>query len=65
MAKVKEIHVECTYLKSLPNYENVKVGASATLIIEEGDKINQIYDKAWDMVGAEIASQLAQFGGKK
>lgn len=65
MARVKEIHVEATYLKSLPNYENVRIGASATLVVEEKDRVNEVYQKAWDMVGREIAGQIEEFGGKK
>ncbi|WP_145052645.1 hypothetical protein [Paenibacillus xylanexedens] len=65
MARVKEVHVEATYLKSLPNYENIRVGAAATLVIEEGDSVPEVYKKAWDMVGREVAGQIAEFGGKK
>lgn len=61
MAKVKSIYVECTFTKSLPNYENIKPTAGVTIELEEGDKVQDVYSKAWDMVGQEIMGQVAQF----
>lgn len=61
MAKVKTINVECTFTKSLPNYENIKPTAGVTIELEEGDSVKDVYAKAWDMVGTEIMGQIAQF----
>lgn len=65
MAKVKEVAVRASYLKSLPNYENIRVEAEAVVTIEEGDSVKDTYDKAWDMVGQQITEQLALFSDVK
>lgn len=62
MAKVTQINVEVTYLKSLPNYENVRVTAGATLDLQDGENVRETYEKAWDMIGQEVADQLGNFG---
>lgn len=61
MAKVKEISVECSYLKSLPNYENVRLTAGVVLTVEKGDDSTDVYNKAWDTVGEQIEEQLKLF----
>lgn len=65
MAKVVRISVECTFTKSLPNYENVKPMAGVVIEIEEGDDIQKVYSDAWDMVGREISSQVKLFTENK
>ncbi|SNS23745.1 hypothetical protein SAMN05446037_1006159 [Anaerovirgula multivorans] len=61
MAKIKEVSVEVAYLKSLPNYENVRLTAGAVVNVEEGDKTQDVYGRAWDMAGREIENQLELF----
>ena len=61
MAKVKKINVEVSYLKSLPNYENVRFTAGAELIVEKEDDLNKTYQEAWDIVGEQIEKQLTLF----
>lgn len=61
MAKTKEIYVEANYLKSLPNYENVRVTAGVKMTVEDGDNVKKVYDQAWDTVGEQINEQLAHF----
>lgn len=65
MAKVKEITVEVSYLKALPNYENIRVTAGMAVTLEDGDNPSETYAKAWDMVGNEISEQLKEFSPKK
>ena len=65
MAKVKTINVECTFTKSLPNYENIKPTAGVTIELEEGDNVKEVYAKAWDMVGQEIIGQIEHFVNSK
>jgi hypothetical protein len=64
MAKVTEVRVDVTYTKSLPNYENVKPSAGLSIQLEPGDNAKDVFAKAWDMCGAEIASQIALFQGQ-
>ena len=61
MPKVKEVSVEVSYLKSLPNYENVRFNAGAVVTMGEGDSTDRVYKRAWDMVGDEIEKQIALF----
>jgi transcription elongation factor Elf1 len=61
MAKVKSIKVEVNFTRNLGNYESLKLGAAAELEIEEGDNLNDIYSKAYDMCSNEISTQLKDF----
>ena len=61
MAKVKEIRVEVNYTKNLGNFESLKLGASAEIILEEGDKPKDVYSKGYDMCSTEIMEQLTDF----
>jgi hypothetical protein len=61
MAKVTKVNVECSYLKSLPNYENIRFSAGAELKIDSNDELDVVYNHAWDIVGSEIEKQLALF----
>lgn len=61
MAKVTKVNVEVNYLKSLPNYENVRFTAGAELVVEDKDELNKVYEEAWDIVGVQIEEQLTLF----
>lgn len=61
MAKVKEIYVEASFTKNLGNYQNFKPTAGATIIIEEGDNLKEVFKDGWEMVGDQIAEQLKLF----
>lgn len=61
MAKVTRINVECSYLKSLPNYENIRFSAGAELEIGPNDSVDKVYEQGWDIIGSEIEKQLALF----
>jgi hypothetical protein len=65
MATVKEVRVDCSFLKNLPNYQNVRVTAGATLELQKGDNVQDVYEKAWDMIGQEVQSQLKLFEDNK
>jgi hypothetical protein len=61
MAKVSNIRVEVNFTRNLGNFESLKLGASADLVIEDGDDVKKIYKKAYDMCSAEIMEQLTDF----
>ena len=61
MAKVTKINVECSYLKSLPNYENIRFTAGVEMEVGQNDTLNSVYESAWGVVGDEIAKQLTLF----
>lgn len=65
MAKDVEIYVEASYLKSLPNYENIRVTAGLKTVLEDGDDLEKTYEEAWDKVGREITNQLKHFSEEK
>lgn len=60
MAKITKINVECSYLKSLPNYENIRftAGVEMEVGVEEPE---DVYKEAWDIVGNQIEKQLTLF----
>jgi hypothetical protein len=61
MARITKVNVECSYLKALPNYENVRLTAGVELELSENDNYKKVYNQAWDIVGNEIEKQLALF----
>lgn len=61
MAKVTKINVECSYLKSLPNYENIRFTAGVEMEIAQNDTLDSVYESAWGIVGDEIEKQLSLF----
>lgn len=65
MAKVKEISVGAQYLKSLPNFENIRFEASVSMTVEDGESEKEVYNKAWGIVGEQINNQLKLFEEKK
>ncbi|GEM_PF-1684625 len=61
MAVITKINVECSYLKSLPNFENIRFTAGVEIDVKPGEDAKDVYDKGWDIVGEEIEKQLALF----
>lgn len=61
MAKVKEIYVEASFLKSLPNYQNFRPTAGVLMTVEDGEDVKDVYRQAWDIVGDQIMQQLKLF----
>jgi hypothetical protein len=62
--KIKEINVEVSYLKALPNYSNVRFVSGCTATLKDGDNEQECYQKLWDMCGDEINKQLSEFDSK-
>lgn len=56
--KVKEINVEASYLRSLPNYENIRVTAGITVSLSDNEDYNEVYEEAWEIVSNQIIEQL-------
>lgn len=61
MAQVKEISVGVSFLKSLPNYQNIRFEASAVYTLEAGEDPKKVYKQAWDTVGDQIEEQVKLF----
>lgn len=61
MAQIKEVSVGVSFLKSLPNYQNIRFDASTTLTLTEGDNPKKIYEQAWEIVGDEVSKQVSLF----
>jgi hypothetical protein len=61
VAKVKEIYVEASFTKNLGNYQNFRPTAGVTITLEDGDTIEDVYKKAWDLVGEQVEEQLKLF----
>lgn len=54
----KEVTVNYTYLKSLPNYENVRVEAGVTITVEPGQDVDDLYDKAYESMKKQVKNGL-------
>ena len=61
MAKIKEIYVEMSVTKNLGNFQNFKPTCGMTVIVDETDKVSEVWSKAWDKIANEIAGQLNDF----
>lgn len=57
----KEITVNYTYLKSLPNYENVRVEAGVTITVEPGQDVDELYSNAYDSMKKQVKKGLNKF----
>lgn len=58
---VKEITVGYTYTKNLGNYENVKVDASVTITVEQGESVDELYDRAYEQTKNQVRNGLNKF----
>ena len=61
MANVERIKVSVKYVSNLGNYESLHLEAGAELILEEGDKPKDVFNKAYEMCDLEISNQLKDF----
>lgn len=61
---IKKIYVEVGFTKSLPNYQNVRPLAGVEVELEEGEVLEDVYARAWEIVGDELAKQLEVFDEK-
>ncbi len=60
--KVKEISIGKNRKVGLPNYSSVDIHAGITVIIEEGDDIEEVYRDLSDEVQREIDNELKPYG---
>lgn len=56
--QVKEISVGFTYTKNLGNYESLKVDAGVVIAVEEGQDIDELYEKAYEQTRKQIKKGL-------
>ena len=56
--KIKEISVQWSKTVNTGNYNSEKIGASETVILEEGDVLQDVYDQAFTMVKSQINKQF-------
>lgn len=61
MADVRKVKVECSYLKSLPNYENIRFTAGVELDVKPNEDVNEVFKEGWDIAGDQIEKQLELF----
>jgi hypothetical protein len=61
MPKVKEITVTSKRTVGLPGYSSISKDASITVTIEDGDKIEEVYKKAWEYVNEQVKKQLIDY----
>lgn len=64
MPQVKEVYVEATFTKSLPNYQNYKPTAGVLLVPNPDETAEEVFKFGWDMVHGQIAEQLKAFDEK-
>lgn len=58
---VKEVTVSVGYTKNLGNYESLRLDASATAVLGEGEDPNEVYSTLWDKTSEEVMKSLADF----
>ncbi|QBP06984.1 hypothetical protein [Virgibacillus phage Mimir87] len=59
----KEITVNYTYLKKLPDFENLRVEAGVTITIEPDDNPDELYEKAYKNMKQQIKKGLKEAQG--
>lgn len=57
----KEITVSYSYLKKLPDYENIRVDAGVTITVEPGQDVNELYEKAYESMKKQVKNGLNKF----
>ena len=65
MAKAKELDVSVSFTKNLGNYQSLRLDAGLTVLLEDGEDVEQVYTDTWDRVGDQIQSQLSLFEDEK
>jgi len=58
---VKEITVNYTYLKKLPDFENIRVEAGITITVEPGQDVDELYSKAYTSMKKQVKNGLNKF----
>lgn len=57
----KEITVNYTYLKKLPDFENIRVEAGVTITVEPGQDVDELYDKAYESMKKQVKNGLNKY----
>jgi len=55
---VKEITVSYGKTKNLGNYENMRVDAEMTVAIQDGEDVNEVFDKAQQEVKRQVHKEV-------
>jgi hypothetical protein len=65
--KFDKVKVAVRFTKNLGNYQSLAVEAGAEVICEEGEKPNEVFNKAYEICDKQIEEQLKDFtaSGKK
>lgn len=58
MAKVKEITIGVHYTHALPNYENLKLNVSETIVIEDSDDVEKVKKETFAKLKQDIKDQI-------
>lgn len=58
---VKKITVSYSYLKKLPDFENIRVDAGVTITVAPGQEVDELYDKAYDSMKKQVKNGLNKF----
>ncbi|OUM85671.1 MAG: hypothetical protein BAA01_09380 [Bacillus thermozeamaize] len=61
--QTKEISVGFMYTKNLGNYQSLKVDAGVVMTVEDGDDIEEVYQKAWETVKKQVKRGLESANG--
>lgn len=46
------------FVKNLGNYQSLALEASTTVVIDEGETVESVFESAWSTVKKEIGTQL-------
>ena len=65
MAKVKGLNVSFSYKRNMDNYESMYGQANIEVELDDTDKVEEEYEKAWEIVREQVKEQLFQNKGDK
>jgi len=57
----KEITVNYTYLKKLPDFENIRVEAGITITVEPGQDVDELFSKAYASMKKQVKNGLNKY----
>lgn len=58
---VKEITVNYTYLKKLPDFENIRVEAGITITVEPDQDVDELFSKAYASMKKQVKNGLNKY----
>lgn len=62
---IKEITVDFKFVKNLGNYQSCSPMAGVTISLEAGEDYKKAFEKAWNIVGEQVSTQLKLFDEEK